>query len=111
MAPEGERYDFILLNSFLHHVSALDASRILSHLETLLTTGGHVHIVDLVLPERPSIAQWLARMDRGDFPRPVKPWLDIVSAVFEPVVFEPYSLRACGVELWSMVYFKGRARK
>jgi 2-polyprenyl-3-methyl-5-hydroxy-6-metoxy-1,4-benzoquinol methylase len=110
IAP-GQGFDFILVNSFLHHVAAADARRILSHLKTLLTDDGHVHLVDLVLPEQPSVARWLARMDRGEFPRPVGEWLDIVTDSFEPVVFEPYSLGALGTVLWSMVYFKGRARK
>src|SRR6516225_9538543 len=35
VAP-GERFDFILLNSFLHHVDPLSARRILTHLGSLL---------------------------------------------------------------------------
>jgi len=31
------------------------------------------------------------------------------SVNFEPVVVEPYLLTACGLTLWKMVYFKGRA--
>ena len=109
IAP-GEGFDFILVNSFLHHVATPDARRTLSHLKSLLTDDGHVHILDLVLPHQPSVARWLARMDRGEFPRPVEEWLDIVSDSFESVVFEPYLLCALGTVLWSMVYFKGRAK-
>jgi SAM-dependent methyltransferase len=109
VAP-GERFDFILLNSFLHHVDTRAALPVLAHLRTLLTDDGHVHILDLVLPERPSLARFLARLDRGEFPRPLPAWLDLVTGVFEPVVLESYRLTALGVTVWNMVYFKGRGK-
>jgi SAM-dependent methyltransferase len=110
-AAPGERFDFILLNSFLHHIDTPVAHRLLAHLRTLLTDDGHVHIVDLVLPERASIARFLARLDRGEFPRPLREWLELVTGVFDQVVFEPYRLTALGATLWNMVYFKGRAKR
>jgi SAM-dependent methyltransferase len=108
-APDA-RFDFILLNSFLHHIDTAAARRLLAHLRTLLTDDGHVHILDLVLPVRPSIARFLARIDRGEFPRPMQEWLDLVTGIFEPAVLEPYRLTALGATLWDMVYFKGRAK-
>lgn len=105
----AERYDFILMNSFLHHISTTDVRRILSHLTTLLTDGGHVHILDLVMPERRSIARRLARWDRGDYARSLTEWRGLFQESFEPVCFEPYPVAALGVTLWNMVYFKGRA--
>jgi SAM-dependent methyltransferase len=105
-----QRFDFILVNSFLHHIDTSNAASILSHLGTLLTDDGHVHILDLVLPERWSIPRALARLDRGDFPRPLQDWLEIVSGVFEPAVLQSYKLGWFGVALWDMVYFKGRTR-
>ena len=74
-----------------------------------MTEDGHIHILDLIMPENPSIARTLARWDRGDFPRPVEKWRAIFSVNFEPVVVEPYLLTAWGVTLWKMIYFKGRA--
>lgn len=106
----GGRFDFILVNSFLHHVDTPDARQILSRLASLLTPGGHVHILELVMPPRLSVARVLARADRGDFPRPVGDWRTLFGEFFEPVVFEPYPLGALGVALWQMVYFKGRRR-
>ena len=106
----GQRFDFILVNSFFHHVDDADAPRILSHLSTLLTDDGHIHILDLVLPERPSIARALARADRGDFPRPLAAWRTLFTEHFKPIVFEPYVLGDFGVALWNMVYFKGKPK-
>jgi SAM-dependent methyltransferase len=108
---EGERFDFILANSFLHHVDDAAAERILRHLGTLLTDDGHVHVLDLVLPPEPSIGRLLARWDRGDWPRPLARWRELFSDVLEPVVFEPYPLMGFGATLWNMVYFKGKARR
>lgn len=108
---EGERFDCILANSFFHHIDDESTRRILAHLATLLTDDGHVHILDLILPERPSLSRLLARWDRGDHPRPVEHWRSLFESAFEPVVFEPYPLGAGGVTLWNMVYFKGRARR
>lgn len=108
---DRERFDCILVNSFLHHVDSENARRILSHLSTLLTPDGHVHILDLVMPPRASIGRVLARLDRGNFPRPLTDWHRLFTHSFEPVVFEPYALGGIGVTLWNMVYFKGQARR
>lgn len=109
-APEDERYDFILLNSLLHHIDTKNTLRLLRQLHGLLSPDGHVHILDLVLPERASVSRYLARSDRGEFPRPLEDWRRIFGDAFETVLFEPYSLGLCGVTLWNMVYFKGKAK-
>lgn len=108
--PAGERFDFVLVNSFLHHVDTASARRILEHLRTLLTSDGYLHVLDLVLPAHASVGRMLARWDRGDYPRPLEEWRDLLGLWFETVVFEPYPLGAAGLTLWNMLYFKGRAR-
>lgn len=109
-ADAAERYDFILMNSLLHHIETVAVRRMLAQLSEQLTPDGHIHILDLVLPERPSLARHLARSDRGDFPRPLDQWRALFTESFEPIVFEPYAIRRFGCVLWNMVYFKGRAR-
>lgn len=106
-----QRFDLILANSLFHHIDTPNTTRILAHLATLLAKDGHVHVLDLVLPPRPSVSRFLARSDRGDYPRPLEEWREIFTRAFEPVVFEPYPLGAAGMTLWNMVYFKGRARR
>ena len=108
-APE-DRFDFVLVNSFLHHLNTPDVVSILTHLKSLLTPDGHIHMLELVLPEKPSIARLLAHWDRGQFARPLDEWRNIFEGLFETVVFEPYPLTGMGVTLWNMVYFKGRLR-
>jgi SAM-dependent methyltransferase len=109
--PPDRRFDLILANSLFHHIDDASTRRILAHLATLLSHDGHIHIFDLVLPEKPSVSRFLARADRGDHPRPLDEWRDLFTSAFEPVVFEPYPLGAGGVTLWNMIYFKGRARR
>lgn len=106
----SERFDFIFLNSFLHHVDTPSVRRILSHLATLLTDDGAIHILDLIRPERASIALTLAKMDRGDYPRPLAEWKQLFEASYQPVIVEPYALKGAGVTLWQMIYFKGQRR-
>ncbi len=105
-----DRFDFVLLNSLLHHLETGEVSRILSHLRSLLTEDGHVHILELVLPEERSVARVLAQWDRGRFARPLPEWKRLFQEQFEEVLFQPYTLTAAGATLWNMVYFKGRAR-
>jgi SAM-dependent methyltransferase len=109
-AEAGEKFDFILANSFLHHLNTEDVLEILSHLRSLLTEDGYLHALELVMPEDKSIAHLLAKWDRGDFARPGTEWQTILGTFFEPVVIEYYPLTLMGITLWNMVYFKGRPR-
>ncbi len=105
-----DRFDFILVNSFLHHLNIEDSIGILSHLQSLLAPSGHIHMLELVLPEGRSVSRVLARLDRGKFARPLAEWRTLFDRVFETVVFEPYPLTGAGTILWNMVYFKGKRR-
>lgn len=108
--PESEPFDFVLVNSLLHHLDTPAVRRLLSGVARHLSADGHVHILDLVLPKRAGVARLLARSDRGDFPRPLGDWETLFSEAFEPLVLEPYPLPRRPA-LWNMVYFKGRARR
>lgn len=111
--PEGERFDFVLINSFLHHIGDEDVRRLLAHLSTVLDEGGCIHVMELVLPEELSAGRLLARLDRGDHARPLADWRRLLGESFDEVVFEPYRLglpRWRRTTLWNMVYFKGGKR-
>lgn len=105
-----ERFDFIFLNSLLHHIDTPSVRRLLANLATLLTDDGSIHILDLVLPPRMSIPRLLAKWDRGTYARPLDEWVGLFTEQFEPVLCEPFALGRFGLSLWSMVYFKGRRR-
>ncbi len=106
-ARGGEEFDFILINSLLHHLDDEEVVHILTQMERQLTPDGHVHILDLVLPSERGISRWLALHDRGDHARPLERWRELFQSVFETEVFEPYDVNGWGKPLWRMVYFKG----
>jgi SAM-dependent methyltransferase len=100
-------FDTILVNSFLHHLPDDAVSRILRQLEDLLEPDGRVHLLELVMPEKRSLARLMASLDRGRFARPLADWRRLFETHFAPVSIEPYTF---GAGLWSMVYFQGRPR-
>lgn len=110
-APGNEPFDFILLNSFLHHIDLDGVRGILGHISSLLAPDGAVHILDLVLPERVGIAKAFARMDRGRFARALQEWRRLFSENLEPVLFQPYTLTVLGIKWLDMIYFKGAAKR
>lgn len=104
-------FDFVLVNSMLHHVDTPGVHAVLQDLARVLSADGHVHLLDLVLPDDPSVARVLARLDRGKHARPLAVWRDLFGRYFDPVVFEPYDVTVAGVACWRMIYFKGRAKR
>ena len=111
LAEPSQRFDFILVNSFLHHLETSTVRRILQNLSRLLTEDGHIHILELVLPQSASIPRFMARSDRGKFPREESEWAQIFQEGFRQELLEPYDLGALGVSLWRMIYFKGRIQR
>jgi SAM-dependent methyltransferase len=108
--PVGEGFDFILMNSLLHHIDLASTYSLLERMPDLLTPDGHVHIIELVLPERVSVARAMARADRGNYARPLGDWKTIFTQHLDTVVFEPWEHVVAGVTLVSAVYFKGKAK-
>ena len=100
-------FDTVLVNSFLHHLPDGSVTHVLRQLRHLLDRGGAVHILELVLPERRSLARLMARLDRGRYPRGLEAWRELFVAHFEPVSIEPYDYAG---GLWAMVYFQGTTR-
>jgi len=103
-------FDFVLVNSLFHHLDDENVRSTLAALSPRLTVDGHIHIIDLELPESTRIPRRLAQWDRGKFPRSLDEWEGLFSESFEQVVFEPFPVPAHGPVLWRMVYFKGRRR-
>ena len=68
-------------------------------------------MIDLILPEKRGIARYLTENDRGDYPRPWEDWQELLSRHFEPLVQLPFPVGIGRVELWRLLYFKGRPRK
>ena len=106
--PPGGSFDCVLVKSLLHHLGDQDVRAVLRNLARLLTEGGAIHILELVLPAQMGPARLLARLDRGESPRPLEEWRALFAEQFATEVFEPYAVGSLGIPLWHMVYFKGR---
>jgi SAM-dependent methyltransferase len=104
-------YDFILVNSFLHHVDDAGTSAILHRLQSWLSADGHIHLLELVLPQESSLARFMARHDRGKYPRSFPAWRNRFEQHLDLVFCEPYDLGMLGVPIWNMIYCKGRAKR
>jgi SAM-dependent methyltransferase len=104
-------FDFILVNSFLHHMDTHSTNKILNRLQSWLSPDGHVHLLEPVSPGDRAIARFLANWDRGKFLRPLEAWRELFDQHLDIVVFEPYPLGVLGATLWNMVYCKGRAKQ
>jgi SAM-dependent methyltransferase len=105
--PGGGTYDFVLVNSLLHHLDDESTRSLLARLRAYVSGDGYLHVIDLELPERRGIARTLTLNDRGDHPRSVPAWRTLLTEHFDEVVFERFPVPARGPMLWSMVYFKG----
>jgi SAM-dependent methyltransferase len=108
--PGKGTYDFVLVNSLLHHLDDVAASSLLEDLRDYVSDDGHIHVIELELPEARGLPRLLARSDRGEYPRSLAAWRRLLTEWFDEVVFEPFPVPAHGPMLWSMVYFKGRSR-
>lgn len=108
--PASEKFDFILVNSFLHHIDSSSVRSILSHLRELLAPGGFVHMVEAVLPPQNSLARLMARLDRGKFVRPIGEWKNLFEESLDLEVFEEFPVSLFGLKAWSLVYCKAGLR-
>jgi SAM-dependent methyltransferase len=109
--PGEGTYDFVLVNSLLHHLDDDAVVSLLADLHRYVSGDGHIHVIDLELPEQRGIARMLTLGDRGDHPRSLASWRELLTRHFDEVVFEPFAVPARGPMLWSMVYFKGSPKR
>ena len=103
-------YDFVLVNSVLHHLDLPETRGLLHNLAGFVAPDGHIHVIELVLPGETGVPRFLAQNDRGDYPRPLSEWHTLFVEHFDAVVFEPFTLGVVGVPLLELVYFKGKSR-
>ena len=109
--PFAGKFDFVLMNSLLHHLDDVGVERLLGGVASqALSQNGRVHIIDLVLPEQRTFAYRMARWDRGRYPRRLTEWKEIFERFFTLEIFEPYSLRALSVSFCDLIYFRGGRR-
>jgi SAM-dependent methyltransferase len=105
----AQPFDFILLNSLLHHLDDDQVATVLSTARAKLAPSGHVHIIELLTSGR-VLPGALARMDRGKFARPLQRWKQLFSQHLTEVLSEPFTVGLAGLGMWELLYFKGRSK-
>jgi SAM-dependent methyltransferase len=96
-------YDWILVNSFLHHIDDAQVRAIFASIARI--RAARVLILDLVLPAEPSVARLMARLDRGEFARPIEAWRALLPASFAVREEMPVRIRRGGVQLYELIGF------
>lgn len=96
-------YDWILVNSFLHHLDDHQVAAIFASIARI--RAGRVLILDLVLPPEPSVARLMARLDRGEFARPIEAWRALLPKSFGLREEMPVRIRRGGVQLYELIGF------
>jgi len=103
-------FDFVLVNSFLHHLDDRHTVRALQGIIPLVAPRGAVHVLELCRPYSHGTARFLAYADRGRYARPLETWRQMFASMFDPTIVEPYTLGLLGITLWEMVYLRGSPR-
>ncbi len=97
----GRAYDWVLVNSFLHHIDDGHVRAIFDAVARI--SAARVLILDLVLPAEPSVARLLARLDRGEFARPIAAWRALLPPSFAVREETPVRIRRGGVQLYELI--------
>ena len=107
----GPLFDCVFINSLLHHLDDAQVRLLLHDASRLLTAGGTVHVIDLVVPEARTLARALAGRDRGRHPRTLAALRRVLEEVLVPNVEQQFPLRLGPIALWQMVYVRGTPRE
>jgi trans-aconitate methyltransferase len=109
--PELGTFDLGFVNSVFHHLSDEEANHVLGSLSGHLNPDASVHVIDLVLPEQPSLARTLARLDRGEHPRHIEHWRELLDLHLAIELCETFFIGIAGVRMWQMMYVTGSVRR
>jgi SAM-dependent methyltransferase len=101
-------YDWVLVNSFLHHLDDAQAQAILTAAGRIKAHG--IVVLELVLPARPSFARLLAKLDRGRFARSLEEWNAMIPPTLHVCEQVDVFIRRAGVLLYHLVGFVLEAR-
>ncbi len=107
--PSGP-FDVVLINSLMHHLSDAEVGTLLDKVLAVLAPQGVLQIIDLILPSAPCLARFLAKSDRGDFPRPLEQWRELFSRHFRVEALEEFPVGFFNYPMWILVHARGRAR-
>jgi SAM-dependent methyltransferase len=94
-------YDWVLINSFLHHVDDQAARNILAVVAGI--PAARVVMIELVVPDHGPLARLLTALDRGKYPRRVSEWRALIPARMRIVTEAPIFIRRGGILLYHLI--------
>jgi len=97
----NEEYDWVLINSFLHHVDDRAVDAILRVVAGI--RAARALVVELVLPAQPGVAWLLARLDRGRFARTLEEWRRLIPPELRAAEEVDIKIRRARVLLYNLV--------
>ncbi len=106
-----QRFDAVLINSLLHHLSDEDVLLVFKSAASLVEAEGKVYIIDLVLPQKKGLPYFLAKADNGQYARERKSLISLASQDLSIESSEDYCISLFGVELWKMIFVTAVPRK
>lgn len=105
----GEKYDIVLINSVLHHLTDREAHHVLQAASDLTVPGGECAVLDMIHPPhlgpKTALQALLIRLDRGRFCRPFATLEALLSRYLKIHDIQPFSIRAGGILLWDLRLF------
>ena len=104
---DESNFDWVLMNSFIHHLSDEEALKVLAGVKRNMKIGGRILVIDLLIPSKSNIlGRTFAALDRGPFPRKMEEFHNLFSRYF--AVEKSYIMR---IWFWDICVFvlKNRA--
>jgi SAM-dependent methyltransferase len=96
-------YDLIVCNSLFHHLDEHDCKRTLAAIARLLQPAGYFIFIDMYVTPEEGIGNWLARHDRGIWPKSRDENRALISSHFHIEESFYYPLSLFGIPLWNMM--------
>ena len=104
------KFDCILINSLCHHLDDQACCAVVSEAIQHLSSDGHIHILEPILPNSFSVAGLLAVMDRGRFIRKEDEWRRLLEPLLTTEHYSTNFLKVLRIKCYHMFYFRGRPR-
>lgn len=105
--PPDSRFDCILVNSLLHHLTDEQVKQLFASVRGLLAPGGMLYVIDLYVPKS-GLPRRLALADRGQYPRALPHLRSLITEAFCLYAEEPFTLHIGPLTLWAMVYYEAK---
>ncbi len=97
---KGQKYDVILMNSIIHHLSDFEVTKLFTDLKSYLKPGGTIILSEPLLPTpKDGFKYYMMRLDRGRHFRTYEGYCSLFDKYFLIQEKREYNLKVCGLIL------------